>query len=141
MSNTQLKKPNQYWGMNVPKYKKPGSPLSLVTAFLTALPFTDLIQSTSFTFITYSASFLRLAESSFTYKVLCCFWGPHSDQRPHSSQRWLSAMLYCSISCCGVPQLLMLCFQRLEIFFCLSWSCISFFLNTKWCLARLVMRL
>lgn len=35
--------PTQYWGMNVPKYKKQRwPPRPLVTAFPTASPFTDL---------------------------------------------------------------------------------------------------
>lgn len=112
--------PIPYWRMNVVKVflkckARVSSPASCYSVSDCFLPITDLIQSISFTFITYSASFLRLAEPSSTCKVLLCFWGPRRGQRPSWAARVHGDRAMPSSPCC-VRQLLTLPFQRLEIF-------------------------
>lgn len=125
---------------------------ALVTVFLTASPFTDLIQCISLTFITYSTSFLKTVVIVWLNPfppAKSCVCRPHQWPQGPFCLVDAETMLDCPSlrqDClCKALQLFTWCycciFKGRRSFFCLSWSCSNFFLNTKWPFACLVMRL
>lgn len=138
--------------MNVLKYSwsvKLGCLLpALVTVFLTTSPFTDLIQSTSLTCITYSTSFLKTVVIVWLNPVppakSCVVSAGHtSGHRGHFvlltlKPCWTAPQSKAGLSAQDATALRVVfascyrcIFQGWRFFFCLSWPCSNFFPKHK----------
>lgn len=120
----------------------------LVTVFLIASPFTDLIQSTSLTFVLYSPSFLKNVVIVWLNPVppakSCILSAGHtSGHRGHFvllmlKPCWTAPQSNAGLSVPGTTALHVVftscyhcIFKGWIFFFCLSWSCSNFFPKHK----------